>query len=99
MGMVGAMQPGNNCGSRNDLHAGCIARSIVREHGGSITITSDGTVAKPFPDNIWLPQKAQSISELFLIYMVKPNTVIASVKPADVQTGASFQENDTFLVK
>ncbi len=66
---------------------------------GFITLTSDATVAKPFPDNIWLTERAQSISELFLIYMVKPNTVIVSVKPADAQTGASFQENDTFLAR
>ncbi len=48
---------------------------------GQITIGGDGAVSKPFPDEFWLVGKAQSISQLYVLYMVKPNTKILSVKP------------------
>ncbi len=66
-----------------------------------LTIAEDGSVAKPFPENVWLTAQAQSISEFYILYLVQTgrNAVITGVKPADVQTPAAFKENEGFYVK
>ena len=63
---------------------------------GQITIGGDGAVSKPFPDAFWLAGKAQSISQLYVLYMVKPNTKIVSVKPAGTQDIARVEGAEGF---
>jgi hypothetical protein len=65
----------------------------------NITLASDGSVAKPFPETIWLTEKAQSITEFYVLYMIKPYTVILSVRPAGAQTDALLEETEGFLVR
>jgi len=66
-----------------------------------LTIAEDGSVAKPFPDTIWLTQQVQTISEFYLLYLVKPSkgAIITSVQPADSQAAATFEEHGGLLVK
>ncbi|MHC4720254.1 MAG: CvpA family protein [Planctomycetota bacterium] len=66
-----------------------------------LTIAEDGSVAKPFPEAIWLTQQVQAISEFYLLYLVKPgnDAIITSVQPADSQAAATFEEHGGFLVK
>ncbi|UCF00004.1 MAG: hypothetical protein JSV82_02775 [Planctomycetota bacterium] len=66
-----------------------------------LTIAEDGSIAKPFPDNVWLPQEVQTISEFYVLYLVKAgqNAIISSVKPADTQLTADFEEHAGFLIK
>jgi uncharacterized membrane protein required for colicin V production len=66
---------------------------------GNLTLAEDGSVAKPFPDTLWLTEQAQSISEFYVLYMVKTNTIILSVHPAGTQTGASFEGTEGFIAK
>ncbi|UCC23467.1 MAG: hypothetical protein JSW23_05285, partial [Planctomycetota bacterium] len=66
-----------------------------------LSIAEDTSVADPFPDAVWLTAQAQSISEFYVLYLVKTGerAVITAVKPADVQTAATFKENEGFAVK
>ncbi len=66
-----------------------------------LTLAEDGSVARPFPDSVWLPQQVQKISEFYVLYLVKENqnTIITAVKPADSQLSAGFQKFAGFLVK
>ena len=66
-----------------------------------LALAEDGSVAKPFPDAVWLPEQAQSINEFYVLYLVKEgrNTVILSVKLPDSQTAASLKERTGFLIK
>lgn len=64
-----------------------------------ITLAEDGSVAKPFPDTLWLTEQAQSISEFYCLYMTKTNTIILSVRPAGAQAGAGLEKTEGFLVK
>jgi len=66
-----------------------------------LSIAEDGSIAKPFPDNVWLSQEVQGISEFYILYLVKiaPDAIITSVKPADSQLPAGFQKFAGFLVK
>ena len=66
-----------------------------------LALAEDGSVAKPFPDAVWLPEQAQSINEFYVLYLVKEgkNTVILSVKSPDSQTAASLKERTGFLIK
>ena len=64
---------------------------------GQITIGGDGAVSKPFPDELWLTGRAQSMSQLYVLYMVKPNTKILSVKPAGTQDIARVEGTEGFL--
>jgi hypothetical protein len=72
-----------------------------KETSGGLVIAEDGSIAKPFPDTIWLTQQAQNIFEFYVLYMVKAgrNTLITSVKPADSQTAARFKEYENFFIK
>ncbi len=66
-----------------------------------LTIKSDGSVAKPFPESVWLTERTESITEFYVLYLIKRggNTVISGVKPADSQTAAGFRDTECFLVK
>jgi len=68
---------------------------------GGLTIAEDGSVARPFPDVLWLTEQAQSIFEFYAIYLVKSgrNAIITSVQPAGSQTAAGFKEYEGFLTK
>jgi len=64
---------------------------------GQITIGEDGAVSKPFPDELWLAGRAQSMSQLYVLYMVKTNTIIVSVKPFGAQAGARLEGTEGLL--
>jgi len=68
---------------------------------GGLTIAEDGSVAKPFPDTIWLTEQAQSISEFYVLYLVESdrNAIIISVRPADSQIDAAFKEHEGLSLK
>lgn len=72
----------------------------VDPNGGCIVLSKQDSVAKPFPKNIWLTEKADEIFEFYLLYMVKPgnNTIITTVQPADVQTAIVFKDYEGFLI-
>jgi len=62
-----------------------------------ITFTN-GAAAKPFPDNIWLTEKAEGLLDFYVLYLVKPGTVILSIQPAGAQTPAGFDGAECFVV-
>lgn len=66
-----------------------------------LVIAEDGTVEKPFPESIWITEKAEEILEFYVLYMVKPGSdvIISSVQPADTQTAGGFKEYEGFIVK
>ena len=66
-----------------------------------LVIAEDGTVEKPFPDTIWITEKAEKILEFYVLYLVKPgpDVFIISVQPADTQTAGSFKKYEGFMVK
>ena len=66
-----------------------------------LAIAEDGTVTRPFPETVDLVEKARSIFEFYVLYLVKPgkNVIITSVKPADSQITAGFKEHEGFLIK
>jgi len=66
-----------------------------------LTFAEDGTVTRPFPDTVWLTEQAQSISEFYVLYLVKSdkNAIITSVQPADSQVSAGFKDYEGFSVK
>ena len=66
-----------------------------------LTIAEDGSVAKAFPDTVWLTEQAQNISEFYVLYLVKSkrNAIITLVQPADSQMTAGFKEYEGFLIK
>lgn len=68
---------------------------------GGLTVAEDGSVARPFPDTVWLTERAQSISEFYVLYLVKTgrNAFITSVQPADSQMTAAFKGYEGFFVK
>lgn len=61
----------------------------------------DGVVAKAFPDSVWITQKAQNISEFYVLYMVptRSNIMIASVRAGDSQAKAKFIKYEGFFVQ
>ncbi len=67
----------------------------------AIKLTEDNIVAAPFPDVITLPERASSISEFYLLYMIKTgrNTIITSVKPADAAMGAAIVKYDGVVIR
>ena len=66
-----------------------------------LVIAEDGSIAQPFPDTVWLTEQAQSISEFYVLYLVKTgrNAFITSVQPADSQMTAAFKGYEGFFVK
>ena len=65
-----------------------------------LEFTEDGSIAKPFPDNIWLTEKAEKITEFYVLYQVKPRglTYIRGVQPADSETIGGCKINDWYLI-
>ncbi len=63
----------------------------------AIQIDDSGAVAAPFVDSVWLTAQAQTISQFYLIYMVKPDTTIVSVRPP-AQSAITFENTAGFLV-
>jgi hypothetical protein len=59
---------------------------------------NNGAADKPFPENIWLTEKAEGVLDFYVLYMVKPGTVILSVQPAGSQTSVGFNGAECFLV-
>ena len=72
--------------------------SLTADPSGEITLDDNGAVAKPFPESVWLTEQAESISQFYILYMVKPGTVILSVQPAGAQVSAAFDGAEAFLV-
>jgi len=72
--------------------------SLTGNAPDGITLDDNGAVVKPFPDTLWLTEQAESISQLYVLYMVKTGTVILSVQPAGAQVGAAFDGAEAFLV-
>jgi hypothetical protein len=68
---------------------------------GGLKIAEDGSIAQPFPDTVWLAEQAQSISEFYVLYLVKTdrNAFITAVQPADSQMAAAFKGYEAFFVK
>jgi hypothetical protein len=68
---------------------------------GGLTIAEDGAVARPFPDSVWLTERAGKITEFYVLYLVRSgrNTIITAVQLADSQTPAAFRQCEGFLVK
>lgn len=68
---------------------------------GCLTIAKDGTVEKPFPESVWMTEKAKTISEFYVLYLVKPtgNTIITSVKISDTNTPQKFDKYEGLSVK
>ncbi|MGA2093066.1 MAG: CvpA family protein [Sedimentisphaerales bacterium] len=64
-----------------------------------LTFADNGAVAKPFPENIWITEKAQNVFQFYALYLIKPGTMIVSVRPAEVQTGAAFDGVEAYMVK
>jgi len=75
--------------------------AITAEDDNGLIITEDGSVAQPFPNSIWLSQQVQTISEFYVLYLVKSgrNAIIISVQPADSHPAAVFKEYEGFLIK
>jgi hypothetical protein len=72
--------------------------SLTADPSGEISLDDNGAVAKPFPESVWLTEQAESISQLYILYMVKTDTVILSVQPAGAQVSAAFDGAEAFLV-
>lgn len=72
-----------------------------KDDPNGLTIADDGSIAKTFPENIWLTEQADTITDFYVLYAIKSgrNTVITAVKPADQQTGAGFEKYESFFVK
>jgi hypothetical protein len=63
----------------------------------NLSFAEDGVIAKPFPESFRLAEKAQSISQLYILYMVKSGTILVSVQSAGAQA-AAFEGAECFLV-
>ena len=68
---------------------------------GGLAIAKDGSVAQPFPDTVWLTERAERITEFYVLYLVKASsgTVITAVRPGGSQKAARFKQYEGFLVK
>jgi uncharacterized membrane protein required for colicin V production len=68
---------------------------------GCLAITKNDTVEKPFPDTVWLTEKAKEITEFYTLYMVKAvgNPLITGVKPTDANAPQKFEKYEAFSVK
>jgi len=68
---------------------------------GCLAITENGAVEKPYPETVWLTEKAKEITEFYTLYMVKAvgNPLITGVKPADANSPQKFEKYEAFSVK
>ena len=66
-----------------------------------LVFDTDGLVATPFPNTVWLTEKADSIREFYTLYLVRSDrkAIIIGVRPGDSQTTAGFKKYEGFLVK
>ncbi len=66
-----------------------------------VQTAEDGTVSRAWPERVWLGERAEKITQFYVIYMVKAGEkrIIGSVKPAGADTGAPFEEYEGFLVQ
>jgi len=66
-----------------------------------LSIAEDGSIAQAFPETIWLTEQAQSISEFYVLYLVKSGrgAIIGAVLPAGSTTAAGFKRYDGFFIK
>ena len=64
------------------------------------TTSKEDTVIEPFTGTFWLTEKAKSISECYLLYLIKSDKhiIITSVRPNDVEVSAGFKGCQGFLV-
>ncbi|MBN2019635.1 MAG: CvpA family protein [Sedimentisphaerales bacterium] len=62
-----------------------------------LTFATDGSVAKPWPENIWLTEKAESVFDFYALFLVKPGTLIISIQPAGASR-VGFSGTECFLV-
>jgi len=66
-----------------------------------LTIAEDGSIAQPFPHTVWLTEQAQTITDFYVLYLVKSGrgAIITSVQPDDLQTAAGFKKYEGFFIK
>lgn len=70
------------------------------ENPDHLVLNSAGVVEKAFPDSVWITdyEGVDELSEFFVLYMVKPTTII-SVKYPDSSSRAGVKDFQGFLVK
>lgn len=68
---------------------------------GGLVIAKDGSVAKPFPDSVWLTEKAQKMIEFYVLYLVETDrdAIITGVQHAGTKMPAQFKRAEGLLVK
>ena len=73
----------------------------ANEQPDGLLFDKNGIVSTPFPDKIWITQQVSTVSEFFVLYLIKPanDMVITSVKPADSPTSAGLVNYQGLLVK
>ncbi|MCJ7693744.1 MAG: CvpA family protein [Sedimentisphaerales bacterium] len=83
------------------VHEVDYCRVVAKEGVEGLTIAEDETIEQAFPDSVWLTEQAQSISEFYVLYLVKSgkDTIILSVQPADSERGAGFNGAEGFFIK
>ena len=66
-----------------------------------LNIAEDGSNAQPFPDTVWLTEQARSITDFYVMYLVKlgRNAIITAVQPGDSRVAAAFEKYEGFLIK
>ena len=74
---------------------------VAGEGAEGLTIAEDKTIAQAFPDSVWLTEHAQSISEFYILYLIKSgkNTIILSIQSVDSERGAGFKGAEGFFIK
>jgi len=74
---------------------------IAESTSEGLQIARDGSVARPFPEKIQLPEQAEQISHFYLLYLVKSgrNSFITGVRPADADAAASFTDCQAFRIR
>ena len=66
-----------------------------------LIIAEDGSIAQPFPRTVWLTEQAQTITDFYVLYLVKSGrgAIITSVQPGNLQTAAGFKKYEGFFIK
>lgn len=78
----------------------CLPASSAGTAGG-LVIAEDGTITKSFVDTVWLTERVQSVTEFYLLFLVRSgrNAIITTVAPSDSQPAAGFNGYEGFLVR
>ena len=73
----------------------------AKQISDGLIIAEDGSVAQAFPQTVWLTEQAESISEFYLLYLVKSGrkAIITGVRTPDQPRAAGFKTKTGFLVK